>query len=189
MKYTLTAVLCFIQIFCFSQKKNNIKYQAIDGKDYFIEETSAYKSAIVLYKKTYTNRIVSGNEKVDLKKGNYIIQIDKAYMKFSINKNGNLDEQFEIQDIYRNQLRKSKMLIKDGYLQNRTLYDSIDSVMSEINRYYYQDSIKDVEILSTGKKTHKIKFATGKTITREYDKDGKLLDQKVVMMAGIGRPK
>ncbi|MBF7091735.1 hypothetical protein IUY40_09290 [Flavobacterium sp. ALJ2] len=185
MKYILTTILCLIQITCFSQKIKYIKYQTIDEKDYFIHESTVYKPSIALYKKTYKNGTVNGSQKVNLKKGNYIAKTEESFMKFSINTNGNLDGKLEIQEMYKNELIKSIMQIKNGYLQNRTLYDSIGNIKTDTKRYYYKDSIKDISILNNGSSIHKIKYITGKTIIRKYDSNGKLIDNETYYTAAI----
>ncbi|WP_309609034.1 hypothetical protein [Flavobacterium sp.] len=180
MKHLLT-ILLFFQISCFSQDKDSIVYQKLDTKDYYIEETHDYLSKFIISKKVYESGHRIGTEDANLKKGNYILHVKTSYMKFSINEKGNIDGKLDVKETRKRKTLIFNAIIKNGLLQSKKLLDTIGNLINETNRYYYKDSIQEINISNTGIKISKVKYPSGKSIIKKYDKDGKFLDKTIEM--------
>lgn len=180
MKYILI-LLFLIQVSCFSQEKDSLVYQKLDTKDYFIEETTGYLSKVIIGKKKYESGHRTGTENAILKKGNYILSVKTSYMKFSINEKGNIDGKLDVKETRKRKTLIFNAIIKNGLLQSKKLLDTIGNVINDTNRYYYKDSIQEINISNNGIKISKVKYPSGKSIIKKYDKDGIFLDKSIEM--------
>jgi hypothetical protein len=183
MKF-IVAFVFLTQQFVFSQQKE-IDFLPLNNEIFHVRLNSvSYKFSVLASK--YTNRHDLARDTI-LKEGNYIIKYDNFFTKFSINKSGKIDGKLDEKFIKHDKTYMIKYIVKDGFVNKATLYDSNNSLIHDSDVYYCGDIIEIVMITANGEK--KITIETPDTTEiRKYDKNGDFLDEEIWNKAGIGGP-